>query len=81
MPDTAWKRATLDEPWYVGETISCGIGQGYVLATPLQLTVMTARIATGKRGRAQLQLLQPASCDAGDFQASPPHICNSSVTA
>jgi penicillin-binding protein 2 len=47
MPDTAWKRATLEEPWYVGETISCGIGQGYVLATPLQLTVMTARIATG----------------------------------
>jgi penicillin-binding protein 2 len=47
MPDTAWKRATLEEPWYPGETISCGIGQGYVLASPLQLAVMTARIATG----------------------------------
>jgi penicillin-binding protein 2 len=48
MPDTAWKRATLDQPWYPGETISCGIGQGYVSATPLQLAVVVARIASGK---------------------------------
>jgi penicillin-binding protein 2 len=48
MPDTAWKRATLRAPWYPGETISCGIGQGYVSATPLQLAVVVARIATGK---------------------------------
>jgi len=48
MPDTAWKRATLGVPWYAGETISCGIGQGYVLATPLELAVVSARIASGK---------------------------------
>lgn len=48
MPDTAWKRATLGAPWYAGETISCGIGQGYVLATPLELAVVVARIASGK---------------------------------
>jgi penicillin-binding protein 2 len=48
IPDTAWKRATLRQPWYPGETISCGIGQGYVSATPLQLAVVTARIATGR---------------------------------
>jgi penicillin-binding protein 2 len=47
MPDTAWKRATLGQPWYAGETISCGIGQGYVLATALQLAVVAARIASG----------------------------------
>ena len=47
IPDVAWKRATLGQPWYPGETISCGIGQGYVAATPLQLAVATARIATG----------------------------------
>jgi len=47
MPDTKWKRATLGEPWYAGETISCGIGQGYVLATALQLAVVSARIASG----------------------------------
>jgi len=47
IPDVAWKRATLGQPWYPGETISCGIGQGYVATTPLQLAVATARIATG----------------------------------
>ena len=48
MPDTKWKRATLGQPWYPGETISCGIGQGYVLTTALQLAVVSARIASGK---------------------------------
>lgn len=48
IPDKAWKRRTLNQPWYDGETISCGIGQGYVATTPLQLAVATARIATGR---------------------------------
>jgi penicillin-binding protein 2 len=47
VPDTAWKKARFHQPWYPGETISCGIGQGYVSATPIQLAVATARIATG----------------------------------
>ena len=37
LPSTDWKRTALGEPWYLGETISAGIGQGYMLATPLQL--------------------------------------------
>ena len=37
LPNTDWKRTALGEPWYPGETISAGIGQGYMLATPLQL--------------------------------------------
>jgi penicillin-binding protein 2 len=48
IPDTAWKKKVLRQPWYPGETISCGIGQGYVSATPLQLAVVAARIATGR---------------------------------
>jgi penicillin-binding protein 2 len=47
IPTEAWKRATLDEPWQQGETYVVGIGQGYVLTTPLQLAVMSARLATG----------------------------------
>lgn len=47
MPTEAWKRATLGEPWQQGETFNIGIGQGYVLTTPLQLAVMSARLATG----------------------------------
>lgn len=37
MPTRGWKRAKFNEPWYVGDTISVGIGQGYWNATPLQL--------------------------------------------
>src|SRR5690606_2844580 len=47
IPSTAWKRARFSEPWYPGETLVAGIAQGYVLATPLQLAVMTARLASG----------------------------------
>ncbi|MEE4109655.1 MAG: penicillin-binding protein 2 [Halieaceae bacterium] len=46
LPSTRWKRAALNQPWYPGETLSAGIGQGYMLATPLQLAVATSIIAT-----------------------------------
>ena len=48
IPDKAWKLANREEAWLVGDTLNAGIGQGFVLATPLQLAVMTARIATGR---------------------------------
>lgn len=48
IPTTGWKLAVKGERWLRGETILAGIGQGYVLTTPLQLAVMTARIATGR---------------------------------
>jgi penicillin-binding protein 2 len=47
IPDRDWKRGSLGQPWYPGETLVAGIGQGYILTTPLQLAVMTARIANG----------------------------------
>ena len=45
VPDNEWKLAARGEPWFEGETLNVGIGQGQVSATPLQLAVMTARIA------------------------------------
>jgi penicillin-binding protein 2 len=48
IPDSAWKQATYGEPWYPGETPSAGIGQGFITATPLQLAVMAARVASGR---------------------------------
>ncbi|MEZ5924019.1 MAG: penicillin-binding protein 2 [Hyphomicrobiaceae bacterium] len=48
VPDPLWKLALKNKPWYGGETLLAGIGQGFVLATPLQLAVMTARVATGR---------------------------------
>jgi len=45
MPSSAWKRSVRKQPWYAGETLSVAIGQGYDLATPLQLAVMAAAVA------------------------------------
>ena len=47
VPTRAWKKAQFGESWQPGETIVNVIGQGYVLATPLQLAVMTARLVNG----------------------------------
>ncbi|MCZ6454694.1 MAG: penicillin-binding protein 2 [Alphaproteobacteria bacterium] len=47
IPTKAWKRAIIGQPWVLGETLVSGIGQGFVLATPLQLATMTARLANG----------------------------------
>jgi penicillin-binding protein 2 len=47
MPSTAWKQKTLHQPWYAGDTISIGIGQGYTTATPMQLARALSGIASG----------------------------------
>ena len=52
LPSSAWKRAAVNQPWYPGETLSVGIGQGYMLATPLQLAVATSVLATRGERRA-----------------------------
>ena len=54
MPDKAWKLETRDEEWRVGDTVNASIGQGYVTTSPLQLAVMTARIATGRAVKPRL---------------------------
>jgi penicillin-binding protein 2 len=47
IPTPAWKLANWGTKWHQGETLNAGIGQGFVLATPLQLAIMCARIANG----------------------------------
>ena len=47
IPTRAWKKAAVGESWQKGETLVAGIGQGFVLATPLQLAIMTARLCNG----------------------------------
>ncbi|MDO6588650.1 penicillin-binding protein 2 [Loktanella sp. D2R18] len=46
-PDKEWKSSVRGEDWRIGDTVNASIGQGYVLTSPLQLAIMTARIATG----------------------------------
>ena len=48
IPGRAWKLKTYHVPWQQGETLNTGIGQGYVLVTPLQLCTVAARIASGR---------------------------------
>jgi len=50
VPSKDWKRATKKQAWYPGETLIAGIGQGFMLSTPLQLAHMTATLA--QRGAA-----------------------------
>ncbi len=50
LPSPAWKRAHRGKPWYPGETLNTGIGQGYMTTTPLQLAHAVALIATHGHG-------------------------------
>ncbi|MFN7181009.1 penicillin-binding protein 2 [Hyphomonas sp.] len=62
VPDPEWKMKARGEPWFEGETLNFGIGQGQLGTTPLQLALMTARIAaTGAPLRPKLIGLGPPS--------------------
>ena len=47
LPSKSWKKNTKNQSWFTGDTLNSGIGQGYLLSTPIQIAIMTARIATG----------------------------------
>lgn len=47
-PDREWKMNRHGQAWQIGDSLNASIGQGFVLASPLQLAVMTARIASGR---------------------------------
>ncbi len=61
-PSKEWKRKTKNKPWYPGETVITGIGQGFILATPLQLAHFTATLAMrGLRLKPQLLMRTESS--------------------
>ena len=77
MPSRAWKRSARGEPWFPGETIIAGIGQGFVLVTPLQLASASASLAMrGVRLRPQLvdRAVDPAT---GDVRNVEPEVMGS----
>jgi penicillin-binding protein 2 len=61
LPSPAWKRAARNLPWYPGETLIAGIGQGFMQATPLQLAVATAQLARGGLAVTPRLVLEPAA--------------------
>ena len=48
-PSQEWKQRRFKQKWYAGDTVSIGIGQGYLLTTPLQLAAATATLANNGR--------------------------------
>ncbi len=65
LPSREWKRANSNQPWYPGETVIAGIGQGYWVVTPLQLARALAIVAA--RGVPQrLHLLRATQADMSD---------------
>jgi len=49
VPDSVWKKRKYRQDWTVADTVNATIGQGYMLANPLQLAVMAARLASGRK--------------------------------
>ena len=68
LPSSEWKRRVIGSSWYGGETLIVGIGQGYMLATPMQLAVATTALAT--RGTA----LKPTFVAAVDGRSVEPEL-------
>ncbi|KQU55660.1 penicillin-binding protein 2 [Sphingomonas sp. Leaf339] len=58
VPDSAWKLAKYKDRWTVADGLNASIGQGYVLANPLQLAVMASRLASGRALRPSLLAAQ-----------------------
>ncbi|MBL6734722.1 MAG: penicillin-binding protein 2, partial [Shewanellaceae bacterium] len=71
LPSREWKKAKRNEPWYVGDSISIGIGQGYWTTTPIQLVQSIAILAT-KGKRYQPHLLK-ATSDNGSLLTEKQH--------
>lgn len=73
VPDPQWKLKKYNQEWQAYDTVNSSIGQGYTLSTPLQLAVMSARIATGKKLMPQL-LLDGKRAKAETLNIDPEHI-------
>jgi penicillin-binding protein 2 len=67
LPSRGWKRAFYNEPWYPGETVIAGIGQGFNVVTPVQLANALATLANG--GTRYMPRLLYATKHAGNRQA------------
>jgi penicillin-binding protein 2 len=59
IPDSAWKMRRYQQEWTASDSLNAAIGQGYVSVSPLQLAVMTSRIATGRDLVPSLMFGQP----------------------
>ena len=70
VPDPAWKQAKEGLPWFPGNTVMMSIGQGYLLATPLQLACAASAVANGGR-LVHPHLLKRVTGEDGDTVSEP----------
>ncbi|QDZ07630.1 penicillin-binding protein 2 [Sphingomonas panacisoli] len=73
VPDSAWKLKKYKQEWTVPDSLNASIGQGYVLANPLQLAVMASRIASGRSLVPRLLMNGPAPI-ANPLAIDPNHL-------
>ncbi len=64
IPDSAWKQRRYGQDWSQSDTLNATIGQGYVSVSPLQLAVMSARIASGRMLQPRLLMADATSAGA-----------------
>lgn len=73
MPSRDWKRANFETRWEPGETLITGIGQGFILSSPVQLAVMTARLASGLKVVPRFEK-EPAGAEFEVLNVNPEHL-------
>lgn len=61
VPDSAWKMRKYDQEWTASDTLNAMIGQGYIIASPFQLALMSARIASGLNIQPEILLKKRAA--------------------
>lgn len=74
IPNRAWKQERRRDGWRLGDSLNAFIGQGYVLATPLHLAVMTARIANGKKAITPHMIIGEKTPQFADSNFDPEHL-------
>ena len=74
IPTAAWKKRRTGEPWQEGETLSIAIGQGFNLATPLQMAVLAAAVANGGKRYRPMILNSIQLADGQILQESEPKL-------
>ena len=74
IPDNDWKQKRLGQGWRTGDSLNAVIGQGFVLATPLQLAVMAARIANGEKALTPTLMINENLPDFDNLAISRDHL-------
>ncbi len=87
VPDPQWKEQNIGEPWYTGDAVNMGIGQGFMLVTPLQIANAYSSIAGGGVLRKPLlikKVAEPGGAVAQEFaaeQIAPLPVSSSTIDA